>query len=173
MLSMNEAFPKVNVHTIGYYSFLKMSNCLNLYLQGIGLNSLNDIHLIVPNLQILDIGNNSISKMEDIDNLKQLKELAEIILDKNPICIHENLIELIEEACPNIEAINNKIMKDAGAKYKETKEKLLRQLQNQYYKKGEEPTEGDDLILQDKLEKGQKNESDDEQLMDKNGDVNF
>ena len=48
-------------------------------------------------------------------------------------------------------------------KYRQTKEKILRQLQNQYYKKGEEPTEGDDLLLQEKLDKGEKNDSGEEE----------
>lgn len=43
MLSLNYAFPRRNVYNLEFFSFLKMSSCLNLYLQGIGLNSLKDI----------------------------------------------------------------------------------------------------------------------------------
>lgn len=43
MLSMNNAFPKQNLTSLDALSFLKMSSCLNVHLQGVGLEDLDKI----------------------------------------------------------------------------------------------------------------------------------
>lgn len=101
--------------------------------------------------------------MGDIEVLQLLTELAEINIQGNPLCIHSKLKQMIQETCPNIELINDQAICEAGSRYKKTKEQLLRKLQNQYYKKGEEPTEADDILLEDQIDK-QANNNDHQQL---------
>lgn len=69
MLTMNYSFPKRNLHSVEYFSFIKFSSCLNLQLQGVGLQNLQSISLIFPNLQVLDVEDNRISSMGDIEVL--------------------------------------------------------------------------------------------------------
>jgi len=74
------------------------------------------------------VRDNKVNRIQDIDVLKNLTELAEISFENNPICIHENISQIVEEVCPNLEAVNDVIIKDAGSRYKQAKELLLRQL---------------------------------------------
>lgn len=81
---------------------------------------------------------------------------------------------MIVEAVPSIEVVNELTLKEAGTRYKQHKEKILRTLQNAHYKKGEEPTEGDDLLLEERIEKGELDDSrDDDGVHDSNGKLDF
>ena len=172
MLSMNYAFPKQNVPTIEVFSFLKMSSCLNLHLKGVGLEELEKINEIFPALQILDVMDNKIHKMSQLEMLKQMPEIAELNVKNNPVCFHENVNEMILEYLPQIEVVNDLTLKEPGQKYKENKEIIMRKLQNAY-KMGEEITEGDDLLLQEKLDKGGPDNDNDEGVHDQNGQIDF
>lgn len=80
---------------------------------------------------------------------------------------------MILEVVPHIEVINDLVIKEAGQRYKQNKEKLMRSLQNAHYKKGQEPTEVDDLLLEEKIDKGELNGSDDEGLHDSSGKLDM
>ena len=58
---------------------------------------------------------------------------------------------MISDVVPHIEVINENQIKEAGLKYKMEKEAIMRKIQGMNYKKGEEPTEADDLLLEEKM----------------------
>ena len=126
-----------------------MGTCLSLQLEGVGLEELDCIEQVFPLLQVLHVNDNKISSVKTIEILKKLPDIAEVNLKDNPVCIHENFNDMMLETLPNIEVVNELAIKEAGQRYKESKEKILRQLRGAHYKKGQAPTEGDDLILED------------------------
>lgn len=77
---------------------------------------------------MLDLTDNQIFKVQCIENLKKLPDLAEVNLKNNPICVHSNINDMILEMMPKIEVINELAIKEAGQRYKENKEKIMRNL---------------------------------------------
>jgi len=105
-----------------------MPNLFDLQLQGVGLLELNKIDEICPGLQILDISRNKLFKMEAIEILHKLPHIAEVSYLGNPLCIHKHLDEMIKDVVPHIEVINETQIKEAGLKYKEEKEAIMRRI---------------------------------------------
>lgn len=101
---------------------------MNLHLKGVGLEYLHNIDYIFPKLQVLDLTENKILTVESIEILKCLPEIAEVNFLENPVCVHENVKEMILEVVPSLEVINELPLKEAGAKYKQDKERILRAL---------------------------------------------
>jgi hypothetical protein len=99
-----------------------MTTCSNLSMKGVGLEDVHGIQSIFPNLQVLDITDNKIVTVDTIDTLAKIKDLAELNILNNPIMIHANINQMILEEMPNIEVVNELSIKDAGQRYKETKE---------------------------------------------------
>lgn len=128
MLSMNYAFPRQNFTSIEVLSFLKMNCCLNFNLRGVGLEDLESINHVFPALQVLDVSENKIYKMSSFDILSKMPEIAEINIKNNPVCLHENVNEMILGYIPKIEVINELVIREAGHRYKESKEDIMRKL---------------------------------------------
>ena len=72
-----------------------------------------------PSLTNLDLGYNKIFKVEAVEELHTLSDLAEVSFHENPICVHKHLKEMVSDVLPNIEVVNNDQLKEAGFKYKE------------------------------------------------------
>ena len=70
-----------------------------------------------PNLTNLDLGYNKIFKVEAIEELHTLSDLAEVSFHENPICVHKHLKEMVCDVVPNIEMVNQDTLKVAGSKY--------------------------------------------------------
>ena len=80
---------------------------------------ITDIGDHFPNLTNLDLSYNKIFKVEAIEELHTLHDLAEVSFKENPICVHKHLKEMVSEVVPNIEMVNQDQLKEAGYKYKE------------------------------------------------------
>ena len=71
-----------------------------LEMQGVGLIFITGIDRKFPNLISLDLKQNKIYSMEAINVLYECKNLAEVNYIDNPICVHRDLIHMVEEAAP-------------------------------------------------------------------------
>lgn len=60
-----------------------------LYLKGNGIISIIGIEEKFPNLTVLDISHNRIFSVENVDILSELPNLAEVIINDNPLCVHK------------------------------------------------------------------------------------
>jgi len=80
---------------------------------------LRKVDEIFPNLNILDVGKNKIWNIKAVEMLNKLDFLAEVSFKDNPICVHKTLKEMVLDAVPHIEVVNQETLKDAGYRYKE------------------------------------------------------
>lgn len=72
-----------------------------------------------PNLISLDLKQNKIYSMEAINVLYECKHLAEVNYIENPICVHRDLIHMVEEAAPQVEIVNKKEVRPVAHKFKQ------------------------------------------------------
>lgn len=61
-----------------------------------GIISIIGIEEKFPNLTVLDISFNRIFSVENVDILSELPNLAEVIINDNPICVHKHLKDLVK-----------------------------------------------------------------------------
>lgn len=118
-LSMNNAFPKLNMESTEVFSLFKFENLDDLSLRSNGILTLKKIENFAPNITVLDLAYNKIFSVECIEILHKLPNLAEVNFNENPICVHKHLKEMILDVVPDIEVINRETLKEAGHKYKE------------------------------------------------------
>ena len=72
----------------------------------------------MPKVKVLDLRCNKIYSYDCIEQLKQMKKLQTIYLEKNPIALNDNLKGMIMEASSHIEVVNNEKVRDAHHKIK-------------------------------------------------------
>jgi Leucine-rich repeat (LRR) protein len=99
-LSMNNAFPKLNMESTEVLSFFKMEHLDDLSIRQNGLLNLKKIEFFCPNLTVLDLSHNKIFSVDAIETLHKLPNLAEINFIENPICVHKHLKEMILDVIP-------------------------------------------------------------------------
>ena len=129
-LSMNNAFPKLNMESTEVFSLFKFENLDDLSLRSNGILTLKKIENFAPNITVLDLAYNKIFSVECIEILHKLPNLAEVNFNENPICVHKHLKEMILDVVPDIEVINRETLKEAGHKYKEELQKLRKNINN-------------------------------------------
>ena len=89
---------------------------------------LTDISVKFPMIEVLDLQDNKIYEMDALDDLKLLSHLVELNFLDNPLMIHKSLHDDVVETIPMIEVFNNKVVNDAGAKYKIETRKIKKEL---------------------------------------------
>lgn len=82
---MNKCFK--DMQTID--GFVDLPELEELSLQSNGIISIIGIEEKFPNLTVLDVSNNRIFSVENVDILSELPNLAEVIINENPICVHK------------------------------------------------------------------------------------
>lgn len=105
-LTLDSAFPKENLDSFEYFTFLKMDRLEELSVQKVGLLNLNGIEKCFPNVTCLDLAKNKIFAVEAVEALHKLPELAEVSFKDNPICVHKHLTEMVTDVVPKIEVVN-------------------------------------------------------------------
>mmetsp|Transcript_5135 Transcript_5135/g.7875 ORF Transcript_5135/g.7875 Transcript_5135/m.7875 type:complete len:81 (+) Transcript_5135:201-443(+) len=71
--------------------YLKLAEVDSLSLKDVGLLNIDNIDLVFPQVEILDLGNNRIFAIEAVEILHKLPSLAEVSFKDNPICVHKHL----------------------------------------------------------------------------------
>jgi len=84
-------------------------------MRDVGLIWLNNLADKLPVLLALDVSNNKIYSLKNLDEMNQLETLVEVNIQKNPIDVHKDLKNMLKEAVPAIEVINNTEIRDTGA----------------------------------------------------------
>ena len=125
-LKMSNCFVDKDFHDINIIP--ELQNLERLVIREVGLLHLTDISFKFPMIEVLDLQDNKIFELQAIEDLKLLTYLVELNLLDNPLVIHKSLHDDILEAIPMIEVLNNKILNDAGAKYKIETRKLQKEL---------------------------------------------
>jgi len=105
-LSLNNSFPNENLDSLTCFSGLHMPELDDLSLQKVGLLCISGIADNFPALTHLDLAYNKIFKVEAIEELHTLEDLAEVSFKENPICVHKHLKEMVCDVVPNIEVVN-------------------------------------------------------------------
>jgi Leucine-rich repeat (LRR) protein len=70
-----------------------------------------------PNIQVLELRDNQISRVQDIEELAKLPKLAELNIEGNPICYIGNLKEEIFRVCPFLEVLDGEELLEAGYRF--------------------------------------------------------
>ena len=105
-LSLNKSFPTECMENLTCFSGIQMPELEDLSIQKVGLLMITGIGDHFPNLTNLDLSYNKIFKVEAIEELHTLHDLAEVSFHENPICVHKHLKEMVSEVVPNIEMVN-------------------------------------------------------------------
>jgi Leucine-rich repeat (LRR) protein len=69
--------------------FVDLPELEELSLQSNGIISILGVEEKFPNLTVLDVSHNRIFSVENVDILAELPNLAEVIINDNPICVHK------------------------------------------------------------------------------------
>ena len=59
-----------------------------------------------------------------MEELHKLPNLSEVSFEGNPICVHKHLTEMVRDVVPEIEVVNQQILKESGFRFKEEFKKL-------------------------------------------------
>ena len=100
----------------------------DLSLKCVGLLHIKGIASAFPNLTILDLSGNKIFTVEAIEELHKLSDLTEVSFKDNPICVHKHLTDMVQDVVPNIEMVNQTVIKESGFKYKQELMSLREQI---------------------------------------------
>lgn len=83
---------------------------------GVGLLNIENIETKFPQLRYMDLRGNRIFSVDAVDQLFHLKKLHTVNFDNNPIMIHIHFMQLVQDAAPQVEVINNVRVKEVGSK---------------------------------------------------------
>ena len=125
-LKMSNAFVEQGFQEIS--AIPDLINLERLVIREVGLLHLTDISVKFPMIEALDLQDNKIYEMDALDDLKLLSHLVELNFLDNPLMIHKSLHDDVVETIPMIEVFNNKVVNDAGAKYKIETRKIQKEL---------------------------------------------
>ena len=120
----------VNKDAENFDMFPDLDELTSLYARDLGLIWITDLGKKFPTLQTLDVSNNKIYSLKNLDELNIMDMLVEVNMNSNPINVHKGLDEMLQDAVPAIEVVNNKQIRESGASIKNQIDALKKQLLN-------------------------------------------
>ena len=97
-------------------------------MRDVGLIWMKDLAQKLPQLQALDVSHNKIYSLKNLDEMNALESLVEVNIQKNPIDVHKDLKDMLKEAVPAIEVINNTEIRETGAGIKNEINRMKKQI---------------------------------------------
>jgi Leucine-rich repeat (LRR) protein len=88
--------------------FPDLDELTSLVARDLGIIWITDVGKKYPSLQTLDVSNNKIYSLKNLDELERIEMLVEVNMNQNPIHVHKGLDEMLQDAVPAIEVVNNK-----------------------------------------------------------------
>lgn len=116
-LNLSQCFEEAKCSTLA--PFPPLVDLYHLELAGVGLLSVVGIEEKFPKVRILDLRGNKIYSTDTLEQLKPMRKLTNLYLEKNPICMHLHLKDMVAQSLPKVETLDQEQIREVGSKYRE------------------------------------------------------